>query len=107
MIFVSTRPDLPVRITRLQRTVRFDGGRYETDDRDEIRALRRNPLVSAFTPDENARVEPAAAADHVTREALDELARQAGVEHPERLGTKADVAQAIEEAQSADRTPPQ
>lgn len=52
MLFLTTvRPDLPVHSTRLAHTMRFEDGRYETDDRAEIHALRRHPLVTeAFTP---------------------------------------------------------
>jgi hypothetical protein len=50
MIFITEkRPDLPIYSGRLGYTIRFEGGRYETDDRAEIAVLRRHPLVVNFT----------------------------------------------------------
>lgn len=103
MVFTTTkRPDLLVHVTKLGIRLRFRDGRYETDDPDEIRALRRHNYVQEGEPEQ---AEPAATDEGVslsmTRKQLDELAEQAGVEHPDRLPNKEAVIDAIDQCQEA------
>jgi hypothetical protein len=105
MIFVTNvRPDLPLFSPRLGHTIRFEEGRYETDDPAEIDVLRRNPHVSGLEPAPGPDVK--ALKDTLAgmpREKLDEAAGQAGVERPEKLPRKSAVVEAIEERQGDDR----
>jgi hypothetical protein len=47
VVFTTETPDLRIYISRLGRPVAFENGRYETTDRGEIAALRRNRFVTA------------------------------------------------------------
>lgn len=48
-IFITEqRPNLPIYSSRLGYTIRFEDGRYETDDPAEIAVLRRNRYVTDF-----------------------------------------------------------
>lgn len=104
-IFITDKnPDLRIYVSRLGRTIQFEKGRYETDDPAEIRALRRNRQVTDFSDVERELSSPAAigtafsegAAD-LSRDELDQVARQAGVDTPEKLPNKGAVTDAIEE----------
>lgn len=114
-IFVTEKnPNLRIYVSRLGKTIQFEKGRYETDDPAEIKALRRNRQVTDFSELERELTAPAAvgtalhegALSSLKREELDQVAEQAGVENPEKLGTKGDVIGEIEErAGDADRPP--
>lgn len=89
----DTPGDLRIYPTQLSRTLVFEGGRYETDDPREIRALRNHPLVFDATD-----LDSDVAADDLeklTREDLDQRAAAAGIDSPESLPNKQAVIDAL------------
>lgn len=61
MIFgCEKNPKLRIRVSRLGRTLEFENGRYETDDPQEIAALKRNRYVFNLSEIERELTEPAA-----------------------------------------------